>query len=134
MYLLMSEFYQKKGLYVFSHPKYKLHTNFDSFDIVHVNDIPRQPQGSLDCGLYISTYAEFLSDGNGISTGPFDPDLMRRKYAVLCGIMACSKFKLRRLVTVRHQTSQSDQTLMWIVVNVSQSFSFIVFLEFLYSQ
>ncbi|KAG5579899.1 hypothetical protein H5410_050526 [Solanum commersonii] len=73
----------REGLYAFSHPKYRLHTNFDSFDIVHVNDIPRQPQGSLDCGLYISAYAEFLSDGNDISTGPFDPDLMRSKYAVL---------------------------------------------------
>ncbi|KAH0720124.1 hypothetical protein KY284_005154 [Solanum tuberosum] len=36
-----------------------------------------------DCGLYISAYAEFLSDGNGISIGPFDPDLMRSRYAAL---------------------------------------------------
>ncbi|KAG5629586.1 hypothetical protein H5410_001303 [Solanum commersonii] len=50
---------------------------------IYVNDMPRQPHGSLDCGLYISAYAEFLSDGNGISTGPFDPDFMRSRYATL---------------------------------------------------
>ncbi|KAK4721265.1 hypothetical protein R3W88_011498 [Solanum pinnatisectum] len=83
MYLSMSGFYEKKGLDVLSQPKYRLHTNFDSFEIVYVNDIPHQPQGSLDCGDYISAYAEFLSDGNGIPAGPFDPDLMRSRYAAL---------------------------------------------------
>ncbi|KAG5609827.1 hypothetical protein H5410_021108 [Solanum commersonii] len=73
----------KKICTTYTHSKYRLHTNFDSFEIVYMSDIPHQPQGSLDCGVYNSTYAEFLSNGNGILAGPFDPDLMRSSYATL---------------------------------------------------
>ncbi|WMV58906.1 hypothetical protein MTR67_052291 [Solanum verrucosum] len=57
--------------------------DFDSFDIVYVNDIPQQPQGSVDYGVYISAYAEFLGNGNGIPADPFDPDLMLSRYVTL---------------------------------------------------
>uniref|UniRef100_A0A3Q7HMZ9 Ubiquitin-like protease family profile domain-containing protein n=1 Tax=Solanum lycopersicum TaxID=4081 RepID=A0A3Q7HMZ9_SOLLC len=60
-----------------------LRQDYDSFDIVYVDDILQQPLGSLNCVLYISAYTEFLSDDNGIPTGPFDLDLMRSIYTTL---------------------------------------------------
>ncbi|KAG5571507.1 hypothetical protein H5410_061273 [Solanum commersonii] len=75
--------YTDKGLDVLSHPKYRFRIDFDSFDIVYVNDIPQQPQGSMDYGVYISAYAEFLGDGNGILAGPFDPYFMLSRYVTL---------------------------------------------------
>lgn len=47
MFLATSSFFGKKGLDLCSHPKYKDHTEYDSFDIVHVKSIPRQVEGSV---------------------------------------------------------------------------------------
>ncbi|PHT48545.1 hypothetical protein CQW23_12753 [Capsicum baccatum] len=36
-----------------------------------------------DCGLFVAAYAEFLSDGNQISSPEFDPQMHRTRYASL---------------------------------------------------
>lgn len=46
-YLAMSDFYRKKGLNIASHPKYKDHSEYSSFDIVYVNNIPQEVEGNL---------------------------------------------------------------------------------------
>ncbi|PHT38027.1 hypothetical protein CQW23_21600 [Capsicum baccatum] len=33
------------------------------FDVEYVEGIAQQTIGSLDCGLFVATYAEYLSDG-----------------------------------------------------------------------
>jgi len=47
MYLSKSDFYGKKGIDISSHPKYKSHSECDSFEMIYVNDIPQQDAGSL---------------------------------------------------------------------------------------
>ena len=47
MYLSKSGFYRKKSINISSYPKYKSHSEVDSFEIIHVNDITQQHEGSL---------------------------------------------------------------------------------------
>ncbi|KAM3359347.1 hypothetical protein P3S68_019057 [Capsicum galapagoense] len=48
-----------------------------------MEDLPQQPSGSLDCGLYMITYAECLTFGGGVPKVDFDPDLPRTRYAAM---------------------------------------------------
>ncbi|KAH0783952.1 hypothetical protein KY290_003550 [Solanum tuberosum] len=82
MYLVKCDFYQEKGLNISTHPRYQGHTLYDFFDIVYVEDIPQQPDDSLDCGVYVAAYAEFLSDGKDIPAD-LDPEEVRIRYASL---------------------------------------------------
>ncbi|KAG5614838.1 hypothetical protein H5410_014662 [Solanum commersonii] len=72
----------EKGLNISTHPRYQGHTLYDFFDIVYVEDIPQQPDDSLDCGVYVAAYAEFLSDGKDIPAY-LDPEEVRIIYASL---------------------------------------------------
>ncbi|KAH0712745.1 hypothetical protein KY289_008704 [Solanum tuberosum] len=47
MYLSKSDFYVKKDIDISSHPKYKSHSEFDSFEMIYVKDITQQTEGSL---------------------------------------------------------------------------------------
>ncbi|KAH0773582.1 hypothetical protein KY290_010719 [Solanum tuberosum] len=82
MYLFKSDFYGKKGIDISSHPKYKSHSECDSFEMIYVNDIPQQDAGSLDCGLYVVAYADHISNGNGVPNS-FDSEFTRIQYASL---------------------------------------------------
>ncbi|PHT55679.1 hypothetical protein CQW23_04165 [Capsicum baccatum] len=53
------------------------------FDVHIVDGIVQQSSGTLDCGLFVSTYAEFLSDRHQISSLKFDPKKHRTRYASL---------------------------------------------------
>ncbi|KAH0692938.1 hypothetical protein KY290_023334 [Solanum tuberosum] len=71
-------------------PEYQVDSDFmDDHLEVNKNSVKWLREGLIarhknkDCGVYSSAYAEFLSDGNGISAGPFDPDLMHSRYATL---------------------------------------------------
>ncbi|KAF3621122.1 hypothetical protein FXO37_32973 [Capsicum annuum] len=55
----------------------------DPFGVSVVENVPQQPSGSLDCGLYMITYAECLTFGEGVPLVDFDPDLIRIRYASL---------------------------------------------------
>ncbi|XP_027771997.1 uncharacterized protein LOC114076758 [Solanum pennellii] len=105
MYLSKSGFYKKKGINISSHPKYKSHSEVDSFEIIHVNDITQQHEGSLDCGLYVAAYADHISKGNLVPT--FDPDFTRIQYASLLWNYGMQKIQAEPTVTVRHQKGQS---------------------------
>ncbi|XP_069143855.1 uncharacterized protein [Solanum lycopersicum] len=82
MYLVKSHFYQKKGLDIASHHRYQGHTVYDSFEIVYVEDLPQQPTASLDCGVYVASYAEFLSERKDIPA-VLDPEEIRLRYGAL---------------------------------------------------
>ncbi|PHT45954.1 hypothetical protein CQW23_15112 [Capsicum baccatum] len=83
LFLLACKFYEKKGIDIDSHPNYKLNEKNDLFDVYVVEDLPQQPSGSLDCGLYMITYAEYLTFSGGISKVNFDPDLLRTRYPAM---------------------------------------------------
>ncbi|KAH0643778.1 hypothetical protein KY290_035528 [Solanum tuberosum] len=82
MYLSKSGFYEKKDIDMSSHPKYKSHSEFDSFEIIYVKDIPQQTEGSLDCGLYVAAYADHISNRNGVLNS-FDSEFTHIRYAAL---------------------------------------------------
>ncbi|KAG5576827.1 hypothetical protein H5410_056961 [Solanum commersonii] len=53
------------------------------FDIVFIDNIPQQTHETLDCGIYMLAYAEYLSYKQGISAGNFDALFLRSRYAKL---------------------------------------------------
>ncbi|KAF3655133.1 hypothetical protein FXO38_14818 [Capsicum annuum] len=79
--LIAYKFYEKKGIDIANHPNYKSYDKMDLFDVYVVEDLPQQPSGSLDCGLYMVTYAECLTFGDPVPPIDFDPDLIRTRYA-----------------------------------------------------
>ncbi|PHT24835.1 hypothetical protein CQW23_35499 [Capsicum baccatum] len=75
------KFYEKKDIDIDNHPNYKLNDKMDQFDVSFVDDLPQQSSGSLDCGLYMVTYIECLTFGEGVPYVDFDPDLLGTRYA-----------------------------------------------------
>ncbi|PHT69818.1 hypothetical protein T459_24922 [Capsicum annuum] len=51
------------------------------FDVLFQENLPQQLNGSLDCGVYMVTYAECLSYGHKILATEFDPNALRTRYA-----------------------------------------------------
>ncbi|KAF3668278.1 hypothetical protein FXO38_04043 [Capsicum annuum] len=81
-----SEFEEAKvgeGIDINNHPYYKDKDKLNLFDVCFMDDLPQQPSGSLDCGLYMVKYAEILTYGEGVPYIVFDSDLLRTRYASL---------------------------------------------------
>ncbi|PHT89010.1 hypothetical protein T459_04123 [Capsicum annuum] len=76
-------FYKKKGIDLQKHPRYKDKDSSDLFDILVEDNLPQQQSGSLDCGLYMVTYAECLSYGQRVLSIEFNPNILRTRYAAL---------------------------------------------------
>ncbi|PHU14860.1 hypothetical protein BC332_16065 [Capsicum chinense] len=53
------------------------------FDVQYIEEIAQQTIGSLDCGLFIAMYAEYLSDGLQTPNDGLDAGLLRKIYATL---------------------------------------------------
>ncbi|PHT92925.1 hypothetical protein T459_00807 [Capsicum annuum] len=53
------------------------------FDVLFEDDLPQQPSGSLDCGVFMIMYAECLSYGHKVIATEFDPNALRTRYAAL---------------------------------------------------
>lgn len=82
-YLTIENFYEKKGLNVQEHPSYKMHSEYDPFDIVHVNNLLLQPEASMECAMYMAAFAEYLSNGYDIPVPTIDSESRRNRYAAL---------------------------------------------------
>ncbi|PHT34078.1 hypothetical protein CQW23_25878 [Capsicum baccatum] len=83
LWLEHCDFYVKKEIHVEHHPRYKGKDSSDMFDVLFQESLPQQPSGSLDCGVYIVTYAECLSYGHKILANEFDPNAVRTRYVAL---------------------------------------------------
>ncbi|MCD9641876.1 hypothetical protein HAX54_028357 [Datura stramonium] len=81
IYLSTINFYHKKGITSSSHPRYNIQTPSDAFELIYVDNIPQQKSGSIDCGLFVIAYAEFLIGGEGIPNSSIDAELLRNRYA-----------------------------------------------------
>ncbi|XP_060211713.1 uncharacterized protein LOC132639270 [Lycium barbarum] len=83
--LQMTDFYEKKANIDFvTHPSYRNREQTDNFDIVNVDNLPQQAPSSMDCGVYVAAFAEYLSSSAVIPT-EFDAKLLRMRYgALLC--------------------------------------------------
>ncbi|PHU08581.1 hypothetical protein BC332_20441 [Capsicum chinense] len=75
------DFYVKKGIQVENHPRYK--DSSDMFDVLFHENLPQQLCESLDCGVYLLTYAECFSYGDKVLANEFDPNALRMRYAAL---------------------------------------------------
>ncbi|PHT41268.1 hypothetical protein CQW23_20122 [Capsicum baccatum] len=53
------------------------------FDVQYVDGIAQQTIGNLDCGPFVATYAEYLSDGLQVPNDRLDAGLLRKIYAAL---------------------------------------------------
>ncbi|PHT84197.1 hypothetical protein T459_12640 [Capsicum annuum] len=53
------------------------------FDVQYVDGITQQTIGILDCGPFVATYAEYLSDGLQVPNDGLDVGLIRKRYAAL---------------------------------------------------
>ncbi|KAF3684924.1 putative protein EIN4-like [Capsicum annuum] len=53
------------------------------FDVQYVEGIAQQTIGILDCGLFVTAYAEYLSDGLQVPNDGLDVELLRKRYAAL---------------------------------------------------
>ncbi|KAM3381637.1 hypothetical protein P3S68_007210 [Capsicum galapagoense] len=63
--------------------RYKEKDSSDIFDVIFEDNLPQQSSGSLDCGLYMVTYAECLSYGQRVSSIEFNPNALRTRYIAL---------------------------------------------------
>ncbi|PHU06465.1 hypothetical protein BC332_22954 [Capsicum chinense] len=61
------------------------------FDVQYVDGIAQQTIGSLDCGSFVATYAEYLSDVLQVSNDGLDVGLLRKRYAALLWIYGEAK-------------------------------------------
>ncbi|PHU25750.1 hypothetical protein BC332_04082 [Capsicum chinense] len=77
------DFYVKKGIDVENYPRYKDKNSSNMFDVLFQESLPQQPSGSLNCGVYMVTYAECLSYGHKVLANEFDPNALRTRYAAL---------------------------------------------------
>ncbi|PHT70872.1 hypothetical protein T459_25976 [Capsicum annuum] len=53
------------------------------FDVQYVDENAQQIIGRLDCGPFLATYAEYLSDGLQVPNDGLDVGLLRKRYAAL---------------------------------------------------
>ncbi|TMX05482.1 hypothetical protein EJD97_017893 [Solanum chilense] len=63
------------------------------FDVTYVKDIPQQRYGSMECGLYLLAFAEYLSDGADICVETNDAELLHIRYGALLWKYSAKKMK-----------------------------------------
>ncbi|PHT30061.1 hypothetical protein CQW23_30366 [Capsicum baccatum] len=71
------------GIDLQNHPRYKDKESSDMFDVLFKDDLPQQPSGSLDCGVFMVMYAECLSYGHKVIATEFDLNALRTRYAAV---------------------------------------------------
>ncbi|KAF3640743.1 hypothetical protein FXO38_21985 [Capsicum annuum] len=94
------DFYVKKGIDLQNHPRYKDKESSDIFDVLFEDDLPQQPSGSLDCGVFMVMYAKCLSYGHKVIATEFDPNVQDMLH--FCGIMGSENKKQMPLVMLKH--------------------------------
>ncbi|PHU28969.1 hypothetical protein BC332_01062 [Capsicum chinense] len=79
--IVACKFYENKGVDIDNYSNYKFNDKMNLFDVFLVENLPQQPNDNLDCDLYMMTYAECLTFGEGVPNVDFDLDLVRMRYA-----------------------------------------------------
>ncbi|KAF3648880.1 hypothetical protein FXO37_19237 [Capsicum annuum] len=76
------DFYNKKGIDLQNHPRYKEKDYSDLFDVIFEENLPQQPS-ERNCGVFMVTYADCLSYGHKVFVTEFDPNALCTRYAAL---------------------------------------------------
>ncbi|KAF3614566.1 hypothetical protein FXO38_35591 [Capsicum annuum] len=95
-------FYVKKGINHQSHLRYKDKESSDVFDILFQDDLPQQPSGSLDYGVFMVMYAECLYYGHKVIEPEFDANALRTRYVVLLWDYGIRKQEANTIVMSKH--------------------------------
>ncbi|KAH0655211.1 hypothetical protein KY285_030093 [Solanum tuberosum] len=83
-YLESSGFYEQKDRTNWSVlESYQGKNKSYPFEVIHVTGISQQASNSLDCGVFVAAYAEFLSDGRQIPSDGIISQSLRLRYASL---------------------------------------------------
>ncbi|KAH0706543.1 hypothetical protein KY285_011072 [Solanum tuberosum] len=81
-YLESSGFYEQKDRTNWSVlESYQGKNKSHPFEVIHVTGIAQQASNSLDCGIFVAAYAEFLSDGLQIPSDGIISQSLRLRYA-----------------------------------------------------
>ncbi|PHT74068.1 hypothetical protein T459_21345 [Capsicum annuum] len=79
-YLDMSRFLDQKVCTDWSMIEAYQNKMANPFDVQYVEEISQQIIGSLDCGPFVATYTEYLSDGLHVPNNGLDAGLLRKRY------------------------------------------------------
>ncbi|PHT83779.1 hypothetical protein T459_12222 [Capsicum annuum] len=82
-YLDMSDFLDQKVCTDWSTIEAHRDKMANPFDVQYVDGITQQTIGILDCGPFVATYAEYLSDGLQVPNDGLDAGLLHKRYAAL---------------------------------------------------
>ncbi|XP_004241123.1 uncharacterized protein [Solanum lycopersicum] len=83
-YLELSGFFEKNERTNWSVLKcYQGKNKSHPFEVSHVTGIAQQESSSLDCGIFVAAYAEYLSDGLQVPSCGISADTILLRYALL---------------------------------------------------
>ncbi|PHT58406.1 hypothetical protein CQW23_00769 [Capsicum baccatum] len=119
------DFYVKKGIHVENHPRYKGKDSSDMFDVLFQENLPQQPSGSLDCGVYMITYAECLSYDHKNFATEFDPNALRTRYAATLW-----DYGTRKKEKVHYKRGKSEISKMYSGVETVEEKNWFYTMEF----
>ncbi|KAF3674827.1 hypothetical protein FXO37_06177 [Capsicum annuum] len=97
---------------------YKKKTDQHAFDVHIVDGIVQQSSDTLNYGLFVAGYVEFLSDRHQIPSSEFDPKKHRTRYLSLlwdyCVHKACTEYVCdnQDLPRPKHTFIRSEDTKM----------------------
>ncbi|KAM3395938.1 hypothetical protein P3S68_004944 [Capsicum galapagoense] len=80
--------------------------NEHPFEVEYVQDIMQQECDSLDCGVFVAGYVEYLSEEMNVPSDGFEAEYHRMRYATLLrkyGIQKLRKFMLVKMMTLQDQ-------------------------------
>ncbi|XP_060192348.1 uncharacterized protein LOC132621894 [Lycium barbarum] len=75
-------FVDQKSIDLVKNPAYADKAQNDSLEVVYAENLPQQASGSMDCGVYVELFAEYLSSG-GVVPATIDANMMRIRYGAL---------------------------------------------------
>ncbi|PHT72427.1 hypothetical protein T459_23212 [Capsicum annuum] len=79
----------------------------NTFDVQYINRIAQQIIGSLDCGLFVVAYTEYLSDGLQVPNDGLDAGLLPKDMLLFYGNMEKQKLRNRTQPTLKIYDDQS---------------------------
>ncbi|XP_075080009.1 uncharacterized protein LOC142165332 [Nicotiana tabacum] len=84
LHLSISGFYRdSQGIDWSTYSAYTDKSHTDPFEVFFISDLPQQKAGSMDCGVYVAAYAEFLSTLGEIPQTTFDSNQLHQRYGAL---------------------------------------------------
>ncbi|XP_069152050.1 uncharacterized protein [Solanum lycopersicum] len=82
-YLSVVKFYDKRPE-LKSTPKYSEINEFEKIEFHFITkDVPRQNEDSLDCGVFVAAFAEFVSNGQHIQNQQVKADIVRKRFGAI---------------------------------------------------